>query len=93
MMSLMRTTLTIDDDLGKALKEMAFRTEASFKAVVNTTLRAGLAAGEAPPGPKRYRLTPASLGGVRPGIDLDKALQVAEDLEDLEIGRKLEQRK
>jgi plasmid stability protein len=89
----MRTTLTLDDDLAQALKERAFRTDSSFKAVVNEALRAGLAAGEAPPRPRRYRLKPVSLGGVRPGIDLDRALTLAESLEDREIGRKLEQRK
>ena len=93
MMSNMRTTLTIEDDLASALKEKAFRTGRSFKAVVNAALRAGLAAGEKSPGSKPYRLTPASLGGVRPGFDLDKALGLAEALEDREIGRKLEQRK
>ena len=93
MMSSMRTTLTIEDDLGKVLKERAFRTCRSFKAVVNEALRAGLAGGETPPGPRRYRLKPASLGGVRPGVDLDRALRLAETLEDGEIGRKLEQRK
>lgn len=89
----MRTTLTLEDDLAKALKEKAFRTGSSFKAVVNATLRAGLAAGEKPPGAKPYRLTPASLGGVRPGVDLDKALRLADTLEDREIARKLEHRK
>jgi hypothetical protein len=89
----MRTTLTIEDDLAKALKEKAFRTGRPFKAVVNAALRAGLAAGEMSPGPMPYRLKPASLGGVRPGVDLDRALRLAETLEDREIGRKLEQRK
>lgn len=92
-MSQMRTTLTIEDDLAQALKEKAFRTGRSFKAVVNEVLRAGLEGGEAPPKPRRYRLNPASLGGVRPGVDLDKALRLAETLEDREIGRKLEHRK
>jgi plasmid stability protein len=93
MMSIMRTTLTIEDDLAHALKERAFRTGRSFKAVVNDALRAGLDAAQAPSNPKRYRLKPASLGGLRPGVDLDRALRLAETLEDREIGRKLEQRK
>lgn len=89
----MRTTLTLDDDIAAALKEAAYRTGRSFKAAVNETLRAGLAAIEAPPRRKRYRVVPASLGGVRPGIDLDKALQLADALEDEGIARKLELRK
>ncbi len=89
----MRTTLTLDDDVALALKEAAYRTGQSFKAAVNATLRAGLAALEAPPKRKRYRLQPASLGGVRPGVDLDKALQLADALEDEGVARKLELRK
>lgn len=92
-MSTMRTTLTLEDDLAHALKEQAFRTGRSFKAVVNEALRAGLRAGEALPKPRRYRLKPASLGGLRPGVDLDKALRQADSLEDREIARKLDQRK
>ncbi len=89
----MRTTLTLDDDITAALKETAYRTGASFKAVVNNTLRLGLAALDAPPKAKRYRLEPAALGGVLPGIDLDKALSLADALEDEGIARKLELRK
>lgn len=89
----MRTTLTLDDDLAAALKEAAHRGGKSFKATVNETLRAGLAAGGEPPRRKRYRVAPARLGGVRPGIDLDKALRLADALEDEAIARKLEQRK
>jgi hypothetical protein len=89
----MRTTLTLDDDLAIALKETAHRSGTSFKAAVNETLRAGLAARHAPPRPTRYRLRPASLGGPLPGIDLDRALRLADALEDEGIARKLELRK
>jgi len=88
-----RTTLTLDDDIAVALKTMAYRSGRPFKMAVNETLRAGLAALEAPPKPKRYRLKPASLGGTRAGIDLDKALHLAEVLEDEAMVRKLELRK
>ena len=93
MMTIMRTTLTLDDELARALKKRAFETGRSFKAVVNEALRAGLAAGQAPPAARPYRLKPASLGGVRPGIDLDRALGLADALEDGELARKLEQRR
>ncbi len=63
-----------------------------MKQVVNDTLRAGLAARRAPAG-RRYRVTPVSLGGVVPGVDLDRALRLAEALEDDAIARKLEMRK
>jgi hypothetical protein len=88
----MRTTLTIDDRIGKALKELAHRSDKSFKQVVNETLERGLAASDA----RRrsaYRERPSRLGEVRPGYDLTKALSLASILEDEEILRKLEQRK
>ena len=89
----MRTTLTLDDDLAATLKERAFRQGKAFKQVVNEALRAGLAADAAPPKPRRYRIRPASLGTVRSGVDLDRILRLAGDLEDEGIARKLELRK
>ena len=89
----MRTTLTLDDKLAKALKKLAHDSGKSFKEVVNQTVRAGLAAENAPSKPKPYRVKPTKLGGVLPGINLDKALQIAERLEDEEIARKIELRK
>jgi hypothetical protein len=88
----MRTTLTLDDRIAKALKALAHRSGKPFKQVVNETLQAGLTAGGAPK-PKPYRVKPASLGGVMPGFDIDKALRLAAALEDEEIARKLELRK
>jgi hypothetical protein len=87
-----RTTLTLDDDLVRELKEEARRSRRPLKRVVNDALRAGLVARRAKPA-RRYRLTPVSLGGVLPGIDLDKALRLAEALEDDAVARKLEMRK
>lgn len=88
----MRTTLTLEKDLALALREEARRSGRPLKRIVNETLRAGLAARRAPAS-RRYRLTPVSLGGVVPGVDLDKALRLAEALEDEAIARKLEMRK
>lgn len=83
----MRTTLTLDDDLASALKEASNGSGLSFKEVVNRTLRAGLVAESSPPKAKRYRVKPASLGGSKPGINLHKALRLADALEDEAIGR------
>jgi hypothetical protein len=88
----MRTTLTLEKDVEQALREEARRSQRPLKRVVNDTLRAGLAARKAPPA-RRYRLTPMSLGGVVPGVNLDKALRLADALEDEAIARKLEMRK
>ena len=88
----MRTTLTLEDDLARALREEARRSGRPLKGIVNETLRVGLAARRSPAA-RRYRLTPVSLGGVVPGVDLDKALRLAEALEDEATARKLELRK
>jgi len=89
----MRTTLTIDDDLAATLKESSRRSGTPFKQLLNETLRAGLQAQQAPPSPKRYRIRPKALGGVVPGLDLDKALRLADALEDEAIARELEARR
>jgi hypothetical protein len=88
----MRTTLTLDKDLALTLREEARRSGQPLKRIVNETLRAGLVARKRPAA-RRYRLTPVRLGGVVPGIDLHKALRLADALEDEAIARKLEMRK
>lgn len=89
----MRTTLTLEDRIARDLKEIAHRSGKPFKTVVNETLRAGLAAKQHAPRAKRYRLRTVSLGGVRNGVSLDKALALADSLEDEELMRKMELRK
>ena len=79
--------------MAKALKELAHRSGRSFKSVTNETLRVGLALRKLPSRAKRYRVEPASLGGVCPGVDLDRALRIADALEEEAIAKKLEQRK
>jgi hypothetical protein len=76
----MRTTLTIDDDLAGLLKRRARELGVPFKVAVNRTIRAGLGEtakarrGAAP------KTIPHSFG-FRPGIDLDKLGQLADELE------------
>ena len=89
----MRTTLTLDDDLAARLKELAFEQDKAFKQVVNETLRAGLRAAQEPPRARRYRLRPVAMGNAREGVDLDKALRLADTLEDAAIAAKIASRK
>lgn len=77
----MRTTLTIDDDLVQALKDVAHQRGISFKGVVNDTLRRGLSAGEEPcAAAEPFRVLSAPRG-FRPGIDPMKLNQLADELE------------
>jgi hypothetical protein len=93
MMPGMRTTLTIDDKLAAALKKRAFETGKSFKEVVNEVLRTGLTANQTLPKPKPFKVKPVSMGQPLPGINLVKANQLAGELEDEELIRKMQLRK
>ena len=76
----MRTTLTIDDDLAVLLRKRARELGIPFKEAVNRTMHAGLgkaASARPPPAPKTI---PRSFGA-RPGIDVDKLGQLADELE------------
>jgi Arc/MetJ family transcription regulator len=90
---MMRTTLTLDDQLAKSLQERARQSRQSFKEVVNQALRLGLSAMDQPPPPATYRLKAASMGRPRIGIDIDKALVLANQMEDDALASKLEMRK
>ena len=78
---LMRTTLTIDDDIAKVLKERSRQSGDSFKVVTNEVLRQGLTSGAKPvPASERFRVR-AAARGFRPGIDPLKLNQLADELE------------
>lgn len=86
----MRTTVEIDEDLAAKLRRLARERGVTFKEALNTILRAGF-------GARRDQRRPFKVDawrmGVRPGVDVTKALQLAGALEDEEIIRKLEMRK
>lgn len=86
----MRTTVTLDPDVAEMLKVAARRSDRPFKAVINDAIRAGLALERGEPRP--YRV-PARDMNLRPGVDLTRALALADALEDEEVVRKLELRK
>jgi len=88
MMPHMRTTVTLDPDVAAKLKEETRARGISFKEALNSSVRRGLERGEVKPRP--YRLPPPHRMGARPGVNLDKALQLAGELEDAEIIRKLQ---
>jgi hypothetical protein len=92
MMLNMRTTLTIDDDLARELREKAYKTGSPFKEIVNKAIRAGLENVDKPTQKKPYKSKAYSLG-YPPSADLDHALNLADRLESEEIARKLSLRK
>ena len=76
----MRTTLTLDDDLAALLRQQAATLGVSFKEMVNRALRAGLSREMAPHDVPVPKTIPHSFG-FRPGVDLDKLNQFADELE------------
>ena len=82
----MRTTLTLEPDVARKLKKTMAARGITLKEAVNQALRAGLDAGEAPVR-ARFQVEPHSFG-FKPGIDLDKLNQLADELEAEEFARK-----
>jgi len=89
----MRTTLTIDDNIARQLKEIVHQSGKPFKTVVNEALRAGIENNRIVDVTSPYRLKPVSMGEVTGPYDIDKALKLADHLEDEELARKLLLRK
>ena len=74
---MVRTTLTIDDDVAVRIEERRRRDGQSLKQVVNALLRQGLRDG--PPPATRYRVTPHKLG-MRAGYDATRLDQLVDEL-------------
>lgn len=81
----MRTTVTLDDDLAARLRDVAHERGVPFKAAINDAIRAGL---DHPRQPRAFRVEPKDMG--EPRVDLTKALQLAGEMEDAEIIRKMQ---
>ena len=85
----MRTILTIDDDLAALLKQRARELGLPFTEVVNRMIRTGLGgAAKLRRGPVP-KTVPHSFG-FKPGIDLDKLSQLADELEAEALVKSLE---
>jgi len=85
----MRTTIDLDDVLLSRLRDEAHREGVSFRALLHRVILRGLE--PMAPVPVRYVAPSYSMGQVREGINLVKATQLAGDLEDEEIIRKMTQ--
>jgi hypothetical protein len=92
MLSSMRSTVRIDDDLLVQLKDRARRESVSLTRMLNRVLRAGLRA-PTRAGRDKERPKQATFAMGVPRINVDKALAAAADFEDEEILRKIAARK
>jgi predicted transcriptional regulator len=82
----MRTTLTLDEDLAKRLKELARQGRRSFKEVANEVIRRGLSTGESQIGGVTAFRVEARACGLRAGVDPRKLNQTYDDLEVEDLG-------
>jgi hypothetical protein len=76
----MRTTLTLEDDLARRLREVARTQGRSFKDVVNSAVRRGLVAQELTQEDEPYRVKTFS-SQFRPGVDPLKLNQLVDEME------------
>lgn len=74
----MRTTLTIEDDLARRLKDEMRKTGLTFKQVVERYLRRGLQGGHAK---KRFKVKARSLGTL-PGLNYSKTSELLDRLDE-----------
>lgn len=81
----MRTTVTLDPDTAQLVRRRMKERGISFKQALNEAIREGSSSSGEPRRP--FRTQTAALGESR--VNLDRALQVAADLEDDELVRKL----
>jgi hypothetical protein len=79
-----RTTVTLDPDTEQIVRRRMRERGQTFKQALNDAIRSGAAAG-APTEP--FRTQVASMGESQ--VNLDRALQVAADLEDDDLIRKM----
>lgn len=84
MMQRVRTTVTLDADTEQMIRRQMRERGMSFKEALNDAIRRGVSADV---GGEPFRTEPASLGESRVG--LDRALQVAAELEDDELLRRM----
>jgi len=80
----MRTTVTLDPDTEQMVRRRMREQGLSFKQALNDAIRRGIAGPAADP---PFRTDTAALGESR--VNLDRALQLAADLEDDELVHKL----
>jgi hypothetical protein len=78
-----RTTVTLDPDTAALIEQRMRERGVTFKQALNDAIRAGAA----PPSTTPFRTETADLG--TPSVNLDRALQVAADLEDDELIRRM----
>jgi hypothetical protein len=79
-----RTTVTLDPDTEQIIRRRMVERGLSFKDALNDAIRSGVRSADAP---APFRTETAAMGESR--VSLDRALQIAGDLESDELVRKM----
>ncbi|MGH9214311.1 MAG: antitoxin [Acidimicrobiales bacterium] len=80
----MRTTVTLDPDVAALIRQRMRELGVSFKEAVNDAIRASVKPSSRF---KAFRVGTAAMG--KPSVNLDRALQLAAEIEDEELVRKM----
>lgn len=81
----MRTTVTLDPDTDLMIRQRMKDRRVSFKQALNDAIREGcVSRGE----PEPFRTETAAMGP--PAVNLDRALQVAAELDDEDFARRMQ---
>lgn len=78
---MVRTTLTLDDDVAAKLRAEARESGRPFREVVNDTIRRGFASRRAAEPAEPFRVTARDLGNLRPGLSLDNVAELLDRVE------------
>ena len=78
---MMRTTLTLDDDVANRIQAECRRTGQPFKVIVNEYLRIAMAQRKATQASAPFRVKAVDMGGPQPGRSYDDVGAVLEDVE------------
>jgi hypothetical protein len=90
----MRTTITLEKDVERMLREVMHRSRKSFKETLNAAVRAGLGGKQVEPKARKFRVKARPLG-LRSGIDPTSFNKLVDDLEIdafLETNRRVKKR-
>lgn len=88
----MRTTVTLDPDVEALLRRMMRERNLSFKEALNQAIRAGTLSGARSQAQRHFRQKTYRMG-FSSEFRWDKALAIADAMEDEELARKLQLRK
>ena len=77
---MIRTTLTLDDDVHAKLQAEVRKSGKSFKETVNETLRSGLLIQQTAKKTKPFKIRAKNMG-LKPGYSLDKPWDLIEEIE------------